>query len=53
MLRSLDGADICLETDLLPSTCRSVVDFVLLVTHEIDHDLGRCFARESQAVRYL
>ena len=44
---ALDGADICLETDLLPSTCRSVVDFVLLVIHEIDFDLGRCFARES------
>lgn len=44
MLSSLDGADICLETDSLPSTCPSVVDLVFLVTHEIDFDLGRCFA---------
>ena len=35
------------------STCPSVVDFVLLVTDEIDFDLGSCFASESQAVRYL
>ena len=53
MLSTLDGADVCLETDLLPPTWPSVVDFVFLVTHEIDFDLGRCFARESQAVTYL
>jgi hypothetical protein len=52
VLSSLDGADICLETDLLPSTCPSVVE-VFSVTHEFDFDLGRCFARGNQAVRYL